>query len=180
MRRSGIYSANRSRFKKRSYREKRSTIQPERNSTYTAPVPPSRLGVELKASTSWCWRSQEFKRFFRTGASPLDPWPLPWMIRMQRICRSRHWVMKSLMALRATAVVMPCISSSSPMGNWPRLSRCSWRCCRPGRAKNRVSSEATVPISKPSEKPGPAGASSKSGRTRGRGEGRFWKRVTLS
>jgi hypothetical protein len=41
-----------------------------RSNTLTAPLPPSLFGAELNASTSWCWRSQLFSRFFSTGAWP--------------------------------------------------------------------------------------------------------------
>lgn len=96
--------------------------RPLLNSTYTAPVPPSRGGVEQNASTSSHWRSQWFTLVLSTG--PVDPErsPLPCTIRTHLMPLRLHTVINSRKRSWASEAMSPCKSISSCTANLPRRS----------------------------------------------------------
>ena len=93
-----------------------------RNSTNTAPVPPSRGGVEQNASTSSHWRSQWFTLVLSTGPVDPEPSPLPCTILTHLMPRRSHSVINSRKCSWASATTSPCKSISSCTANLPRRS----------------------------------------------------------
>lgn len=98
--------------------------RPLLNSTYIAPVPPSRGGVEQNASTSSHWRSQWFTLVLSTGPLDPEPRPLPCTIRTHLMFRRLQSAIKSRKQSWASETTSPCRSISSCTANLPRRS---WR-----------------------------------------------------
>lgn len=96
--------------------------RPLLNSTYIAPVPPSRGRVEQNASTSSHWRSQWFTFVLRTGPVDPEPSPLPCTTRTHLTPRRLHRVINSRKHSWASETMSPCRSISSCTVNFPRRS----------------------------------------------------------
>jgi hypothetical protein len=97
-------------------------ISHRRNSTYTAPAPPSDDGADANARTDAVLIS-----ISRTGAlsrdtPPAEFSPLPWMMQTQRCRACRLFSMNCFTLLPASATVLPCRSSRPRTVCSPRRS----------------------------------------------------------